>query len=150
MKVHIKIIDENSDLPLPSYATCQSAGLDLLASNDSDINLEPGKISLIPTGIAIALPNGFEAQIRSRSGLSLKHGICVLNAPGTIDSDYRGEIGVIMINLGNESFTIKKGMKIAQMVISKFVQIEWEKTDSLDETERSDGGFGSTGIYTNK
>eukprot|EP01039_Chlorochromonas_danica_P014165 gene14165-16492_t len=121
--------------------------MDLHAAITDDIILLPGKRCLVPTGIAIALPKGYEAQIRSRSGLAIKNGLAVLNAPGTIDADYRGEIIAIMINLGEESFTIKRGMKIAQMVIGSFSQVSWLQSDNLDETARGSQGFGSTGLY---
>ena len=120
--------------------------MDLHAAITDDIILLPGKRCLVPTGIAIALPKGYEAQIRSRSGLSIKNGLAVLNAPGTIDADYRGEIIAIMINLGEESFTIKRGMKIAQMVIGSFSQVSWLQSDNLDETARGSQRFGSTGL----
>ena len=135
------------DLPLPSYETPQSAGMDLRAAlpEDRHIDLLPGRRALIPTGIAIALPPGFEAQIRPRSGLALKHGVTCLNSPGTIDADYRGEIGVILINHGWEGFRIARGDRIAQMVIAPVTQIGWMEYDALDETHRGTGGFGSTG-----
>lgn len=132
-------------LDLPFYATEDSAGMDLLAAISEAITLAPLERKLIPTGIAIALPKGFEAQIRPRSGLALKHGISLVNAPGTIDADYRGEIGVIVINLSNEPFTIEPAMRIAQMVIAPYTRANWLPVESLDETERGEGGFGSTG-----
>lgn len=125
--------------------TAHSAGLDLYADLPEDIILHPGRRILVPTGIAIALPDGFEAQIRPRSGLALKHGIALVNSPGTVDSDYRGEIGVIMINHGAEPFHIKSGERIAQMVIARFIRVEWQETDELDSTCRGEGGFGHTG-----
>ena len=131
---------------LPCYATEQSAGLDLSASLDAPVNIEPGETVIIPTGIAIALPSDMEAQIRPRSGLAAKHSVTVLNSPGTIDADYRGEIKVILINHGSEIFTIKHGMRIAQMVISRYEQASFIEVDSLGETTRGKGGFGSTGI----
>lgn len=130
---------------LPSYATALSAGMDLSAALEDDVELGSGDRALIPTGLAIALPAGFEAQIRPRSGLAVKHGVTVLNSPGTIDADYRGEVKVILINHGSEPVTIKRGMRIAQMVIEKHEHIEWRVVESLDETERGEGGFGSTG-----
>ena len=128
------------------YATPQSAGLDLRANNDEPIVIEVGKFKLIPTGLYIALPVGFEAQIRPRSGLALKKGITVLNAPGTVDADYRGEVGVILINMSNEPFVIEKGERIAQMVIARHEQAELILVDVLDETERGAGGYGHTGV----
>ena len=130
---------------LPQYATSQSAGVDLRANLDNPIVIEPLARALVPTGLFIALPAGVEAQVRPRSGLAIKHGITVLNSPGTIDADYRGEICVILVNLSNEPFTVNDGERIAQMVIARHEQAEWQLTDSLDETERGAGGFGSTG-----
>ena len=134
-----------ANLPLPSYATPQSAGMDLLAANETDMVLAPGKRALIPTGIAIALPAGYEAQVRARSGLTIKHGLCVLNGPGTVDADYRGEIKVILANLGDEAFTITRGMRIAQMVIAAYTQSQWQEVETLESSSRGAGGFGSTG-----
>lgn len=136
------------DLPLPTYATEQSAGVDLYAAIDSDIILKSGSYEKIPTGIAIALPKGFEAQLRSRSGLAAKNGLAVLNAPGTIDSDYRGEIIVILINHGSEDFTITRGMRFAQMVVAPHATVSWQEKKSFEkETERGTmGRFGSTGL----
>jgi dUTP pyrophosphatase len=132
---------------LPVYATEGSAGMDLCANNEEDIVLNSSERKLIPTGVFIALPAGYEAQIRPRSGLALKNGITVLNSPGTIDSDYRGEIGVILINFGKDEFVVRRGMKIAQMVISQYVKInEWTPVEELPETVRNQGGFGSTGL----
>ncbi|MCQ2966146.1 MAG: dUTP diphosphatase [Alphaproteobacteria bacterium] len=144
--VPIKILQNGKELPLPFYATPLSAGMDLYAAISEPIVLEKGKTKVIPTGISIALPAGLEAQIRSRSGLSSKNGVIVLNAPGTIDADYRGEIGVILHNLGEQDFTITRGMKIAQMVVAPVVQISWQETENLSETQRGTGGFGSTGV----
>lgn len=140
----IQIVN-HSHHDLPQYATAQSAGLDLRANIDEPITLQPMERRLVPTGLRIALPEGYEAQVRPRSGLALKHGITLLNTPGTIDADYRGEIGVIMVNLSTEPFTINDGDRIAQLVIARFEQAEWLPVDSLDETERGDGGFGHTG-----
>lgn len=134
------------DLPLPAYATPGSAGLDLLAAVDRDIVLPPGGFAAIPTGIALALPSGYEAQVRPRSGLALRHGVTVLNAPGTVDSDYRGEVAAILINHGKAEFTVTRGMKVAQLVVAPHVRAEWRETDTLDQTERAAGGFGSTGM----
>ncbi len=130
---------------LPAYATAGSAGMDITAALAEPMILEPGAIVMIPTGIAIALPQGFECQVRSRSGLAAKHGIFALNAPGTIDSDYRGEIKVILANSGKASYAIQPGERIAQLVIARYETVQWELVDSLDETERGIGGFGSTG-----
>ena len=140
----VKIINE-SHHPLPAYATPQSAGLDLRANLDEPVTLMPLQRALIPTGLRIALPTGMEAQIRPRSGLALKHGITVLNSPGTIDADYRGLIGVILVNLSQEPFVIQDGERIAQMVIARHEQAEWVETDTLDETARGEGGFGHGG-----
>ncbi len=140
----VRIVNK-SHHPLPEYATALSAGMDLRANIDAPIVLQPMERSIVPTGIYIALPDGFEAQIRPRSGLALKHGITVLNSPGTIDADYRGEVKVILVNLSNEPFTINDGERICQMVIAKYQQIRWNEVEILDETERGAGGFGHTG-----
>ncbi|HLW09722.1 MAG TPA: dUTP diphosphatase [Fermentimonas sp.] len=140
----IKIVNK-SQHPLPDYATALAAGMDLRANLTEPIELAPLERSLIPTGIYIQLPEGYEAQIRPRSGLAIKHGISIVNAPGTIDADYRGEIRVILVNLSNEKFTINDGERICQMVISKHERAEWIEVDILDETERGEGGFGHTG-----
>lgn len=144
--VPIQKFDHAKDLPLPSYGTIQSAGLDLCAAIDHPIILNPGERKLIPSGIALSLPNGFEAQIRPRSGLALKSGVTVLNAPGTIDSDYRGEIMGIMINLGQEPFTFTRGMRFAQLVIAPHCTASLIKVEELDDTIRGSGRFGSTGL----
>ncbi len=133
------------DLPLPSYATPGAAGMDLAAAINEPIVIPPGSIALVPTAIALALPDGFEAQIRSRSGLALKYGIFCLNSPGTIDSDYRGEIKVILANAGTLPFTIMRGMRIAQLVVARYERVTWELVIELPPTERLSGGFGSTG-----
>lgn len=146
LTIKIKRLPHSGDMELPSYATAQSAGVDLSAAITNDITLEPGKRILVPTGIAIALPGGLEAQVRPRSGLALKHGITVLNSPGTIDADYRGEIGVILINLGQEPFTITRGMRIAQMLIAPVTTATFDVVEDLDQTARGAGGFGSTGL----
>lgn len=146
MKIQIKLLPNGHDLPLPSYATAGSAGVDLMAAIDNDIVLQPGRRHMVPTGIALSLPHGYEAQVRSRSGLSWKNGVYVLNAPGTIDSDYRGEINVILINASDVPFVIERGMRIAQLVIARYEQVVFTQVDTLDETTRGDGGFGSTGI----
>lgn len=133
------------DLPLPAYETDHAAGMDLRAAVKEDVVLQPGERRLVPTGLRIALPPGYEAQIRPRSGLALKHGIGMVNAPGTIDADYRGEIRVILINHGDVSFSIRRGDRIAQMVVAPHVRVTWETADTLDATVRGDGGFGHTG-----
>lgn len=140
----IKIVNSSHHL-LPQYATPLSAGLDLRANLEAPITLQPMERRLVPTGLRIALPEGYEAQVRPRSGLALKHGITLLNTPGTIDADYRGEIGVIMVNLSTEPFTVEDGERIAQLVIARYEQAEWQETDVLDETERGEEGFGHTG-----
>jgi dUTP pyrophosphatase len=142
MKVRIV---NHSPYPCPAYATPQSAGVDLKANLEVPVSLQPLQRTLVPTGLFIALPAGFEAQVRPRSGLAAKHGITVLNTPGTIDADYRGEIKVILVNLSQEPFEIVPGERIAQMVIARHEQVEWEEVDELDATERGAGGFGSTG-----
>ena len=145
VKVALKPLEHAVGLKLPTYETEQSAGMDLSAALQEAIELAPGERALVPTGLSIALPAGYEAQIRPRSGLALKHGVTVLNTPGTVDADYRGEIKVILANLGSEDFTVERGMRIAQMVITKHEHIEWSVVESLNETERGEGGFGSTG-----
>ena len=130
---------------LPAYETLLSAGMDLSADIKEPINIAPGERVLVPTGLYIALPEGYEAQIRPRSGLAFKHGITILNSPGTIDADYRGEIKVLLINLSNETFEIHDSERIAQMVVAPFAKVEWEQTDTLDTTHRGEGGFGHTG-----
>ncbi|MEK9929313.1 MAG: dUTP diphosphatase [Rhodospirillaceae bacterium] len=145
-KLLIRRMENNPDLPLPEYETKSAAGLDLPAAVSQDLTLDPGGHALIPTGLSVALPAGFEAQIRPRSGLAAKNGITVLNSPGTIDADYRGEINVILINLGQEPFTISRGMRVAQMIIAPVTQIDILEVEKLDETARGTGGFGSTGI----
>lgn len=134
------------NLPLPAYATEQSAGVDLMAAIGHEMRLAPMQRVLVPTGISIALPRGFEAQLRPRSGLALKSGITLLNSPGTIDADYRGEIKVLLINLGSDEVSIARGDRIAQMVIAPVAQVQWQEVSSLDETQRAAGGFGSTGV----
>lgn len=142
--MRIKVMNK-SNYPLPKYNTKGSSGMDLYANIDKSVVLKPLDRILVPTGLYISIPNGYEAQIRARSGLSLKHGITLANGIGTIDSDYRGEIGVILINLSNEEYTINKGDKIAQLVLTKYKKVEFEEVNSLDNTERNDGGFGHTG-----
>lgn len=142
MKVSIV---NNSAYPTPAYATEKSAGMDLKANIDEPITLGPLERTMVPTGLYIALPDGTEAQVRPRSGLAAKHGISVLNSPGTIDADYRGEIKVILVNLSNEPFVINPGERIAQLVVARYEKVEWDEVEVLDETERGTGGFGSTG-----
>ena len=141
----VKIINRSSH-QTPSYETASSAGMDLRANMDAPLTLRPLERAIIKTGLFIALPQGYEAQVRPRSGLAAKHGISVLNSPGTIDADYRGEIGVILVNLSNEDFTINDGDRIAQMVIAAYAHTKWDEVSVLDVTERGKGGFGSTGI----
>ena len=143
--IKVQIVNKGKQ-QIPAYATPQSAGVDLRANIDKPILLQSLDRVLIPTGLHIALPEGYEAQVRPRSGLAIKHGITCLNTPGTIDADYRGDVGVILINLSSKQFTINPGDRIAQMVINKFEQIEWELVNELSETERGEGGFGSTNV----
>ena len=143
--MQVSIVNKSKH-PLPEYATILSAGMDIRANLELPIKLSPGDHCLVPTGLYISLPEGFEAQIRPRSGLALKKGITVLNFPGTIDADYRGEIGVILINLSSKDFVIEDGERIAQMVIAKHETIEWETVKELPSTERGEGGFGHTGV----
>jgi dUTP pyrophosphatase len=143
--MEIKVVNKGHQ-PLPQYATCQSAGMDLRANIDAPITLRPMERRLIPTGLHIALPAGYEAQVRPRSGLALKRGITVLNSPGTIDADYRGEVGVLLINLSEEDFVINDGERIAQMVIARHETAEFIAVSVLDETERGEGGYGHTGV----
>ena len=140
----LKIINK-SQHPLPEYATPYSAGVDLRANIENPITLKPLERTMVPTGLYLELPQGYEAQIRPRSGLAAKHGLTVLNSPGTIDADYRGEIRVILVNLSNDNFVINNGERICQMVIAQHAQVVWEEVDSISETERGDGGFGHTG-----
>ena len=143
--VPVKRLAHGEDLPLPAYATSGSAGMDLLAAVGEALELAPGERALVPTGLAIALPQGFEAQVRPRSGLALKHGVTVLNSPGTIDADYRGELGVILINHGQHSFTIQRGERIAQLLVAPVSQARWDEAVDLPDSDRGAGGFGSTG-----
>ena len=140
----VKIINQSKHA-LPQYETKGSAGMDLRANIEASITIKPLERAMVATGLSIALPDGYEAQVRPRSGLAVKKGVTVINTPGTIDADYRGEIKVILVNLSNEDFVIEDGERVAQMVIARFNQISWEPTDSLEETERGSGGFGSTG-----
>lgn len=146
LRCYISLIEGAKDLPLPKYMSEGAAGMDIYAAVDEDTVLKKGEIKLIPTGLKIALPLQYEAQIRPRSGLALKHGISLVNTPGTIDADYRGEIKIIMINFGDGDFTIKRGDRIAQMVINRIETIKWHVVDELPQTNRSEGGFGHTGI----
>jgi dUTP pyrophosphatase len=145
LELEIKVLPGNDDIPLPEYATGGSAGLDLRAAVDEPIILKPKERILVPTGIKIGLPKGFEAQVRPRSGLAVRSGIMLVNSPGTIDSDYRGEIKIIMFNSGDEPFEIKRGDRIAQLVIGKYERVVLNKVDEIEETSRGDGGFGHTG-----
>lgn len=141
----IKQLPHAIDLPLPAYATAQAAGCDVVAAVDEPITIAPGATALVPTGLACAIPDGYEIQVRPRSGLAAKHGISLVNSPGTIDADYRGEIKVIMINHGQEPFVVERGMRIAQLVVAPVVQALWNRVEDLEETVRGSGGFGSTG-----
>jgi len=144
--IKVKRLDNNLNLPLPAYHSDGSSGLDLCAAVEKELILKPGEIQLIPTGLSISLPRGYEAQIRPRSGLALRHGLGLVNSPGTIDADYRGEIGLIVINWGKEPFTIRRGDRIAQMVIGKVYRAQVEEVDEIDPTARGEGGFGHSGI----
>jgi len=146
IEIEVVRLPHGRDLQLPDYATAAAAGADLLAAIDDDIELGSLERRIVPTGIALALPVGFEAQVRPRSGLAAKHGITVANAPGTIDADYRGEVGVILVNLGREPFKIARGMRIAQLVVARHARAVWREVGALDATERGAGGFGSTGV----
>jgi dUTP pyrophosphatase len=145
--IKLKRLAHNPDLPLPAYETSGAAGMDLRAAvaADEPVTVRPGSRALVPTGLAIAVPEGFEAQVRPRSGLALKKGVTCLNTPGTIDSDYRGEVSVILANLGEEDFVIRRGDRVAQMVICPVIQARWDEVQDLDDTHRGAGGFGSTG-----
>ena len=142
----MKHVDGCADIPLPQYESEGASGLDIRAGVNEPVLIQPGEIKFIPTGIAIALPPGYEGQVRPRSGLALKHGIGMVNSPGTIDSDYRGEIGIIVINWGKEPFTVQRGDRIAQMVISKVTHVTIKAVDDLDNTKRGEGGFGHSGV----
>jgi dUTP pyrophosphatase len=145
LNISIAMLPHGKEFPLPAYATAQSAGMDLYAAIECPMMIPSNERLIVPTGISIALPPGYEAQIRPRSGLAAKHGVTVLNTPGTIDADYRGEIKVILANLSEEDFLVERGMRIAQMVIARYEQATWNVVESLDETSRGAGGFGSTG-----
>lgn len=146
VEVEVRRLPHAEDLPLPRYETIHAAGMDLVAAVSADVVLPPGGRALVPTGIAIALPKEWEAQVRPRSGLAAKNGVTVLNAPGTVDADYRGEVGVVLINLGGESFTVSRGMRVAQMVVAPVARVRWREVRELADTARGAGGFGSTGI----
>jgi len=146
VRLKVKYKEGCEDLPLPSYMSTGASGMDLYAAVDGEVTIEPGSVALIPTGIRMALPHGFEAQVRPRSGLALKNGITVLNSPGTIDSDYRAEVGVILANLGRKPFVVRRGMRVAQMVVARTYRAEVVRTDELPQSERQHGGFGSTGL----
>jgi dUTP pyrophosphatase len=146
LHVQVKRLRNSDGLDLPAYATPASAGMDLVAATDGPLSISPGERAMVATGIAIALPKSYEAQVRPRSGLALKHGVTVLNATGTIDADYRGEIGVILINHGKKTFTIERGMRIAQIVFAKVYSADWEEVTQLPESVRAEGGFGSSGL----
>jgi dUTP pyrophosphatase len=145
--IQVRRLPHGEGLPLPAYATPGAAGMDLLAAVAAPVIIDPGKRALIPTGLAIALPPGFEMQVRPRSGLALRNGIVLPNSPGTIDEDYRGEIQVILLNAGDAPFTVERGMRIAQAIVSPVVRAEWREVETLDDTTRSAGGFGSTGTH---
>ncbi len=148
--INLQILPHGEGLPLPKYETSHSAGMDLMAAIEDEVKLRPGARALVPAGFAMALPEGFEAQVRPRSGLALKNGVTVLNTPGTIDADYRGEVKVILVNLGTEDFTITRGMRIAQMVVSPVTRAQFAVVATLDETTRGAGGFGSTGVLSSR
>jgi dUTP pyrophosphatase len=146
MRVRIQRLPSAGDLPLPAPASPGSSGVDLRAAIEGELVIRPGERLLVPTGLVLEIPPGWEGQVRPRSGLALRHGIGILNAPGTIDSDYRGEVGVILVNLGESPFSLKRGDRIAQLVIARVESVEWVESDSLDGSGRGEGGFGSTGI----
>lgn len=146
VEIAISRAEDGEDLPLPAYATPGAAGMDLHAACTAPVTLQPGERCLISAGFRVALPEGYEAQVRPRSGLAIRHGVTCLNAPGTIDADYRGVVGVILINHGAEAFTIQRGDRIAQLIVSPVARAAWRETDSLPDSERSEGGFGHTGV----
>lgn len=147
LQIEITRLPHAADLPLPSYATSGAAGMDVHAAIDQLLVIQPGSIALVPTGLVMAIPTGFECQVRSRSGLAAKNGVFALNAPGTIDSDYRGEVKVILANISGDPFTIERGSRIAQLVVARHEQVEWRAVEAVDATERGSGGFGSTGVH---
>jgi dUTP pyrophosphatase len=146
IQIEIRRLAHGAGLPLPGYATAGSAGMDLMAAVEAPVTLAPGARALVPTGLALALPAGYEAQLRPRSGLALKHGVTLLNSPGTIDSDYRGEVKVILVNHGAEPFLVERGARIAQLVVAPVAHVTWSERGELDNTDREAGGFGSTGL----
>ena len=146
VEIAVQRLPHGDGLALPAYASAGAAGADLLAAISAPVTLAPGERAAIPSGIALALPHGFEAQVRPRSGLALEHGVTVLNAPGTVDSDYRGEIKVILVNLGRATFVVERGMRIAQIVVARIEPVRWRVSDALPASERGGGGFGSTGL----
>ena len=146
IRVRVRRLPAASGLPLPAAASAGSSGFDLRAALADEVVLRPGERLLVPTGLALEIPPGWEGQVRPRSGLALRHGIGMVNAPGTIDSDYRGEVGVLLINLGAEPFTLRRGDRIAQLVIARVESVEWEEAEALDGSDRGEGGFGSTGV----
>lgn len=146
MRVDVVRLEHAADLPLPVYATEGSAGMDVHAAVTDNVDIAPGGIVMIPTGLQMAVPRGFECQVRSRSGLAAKHGVFALNAPGTIDSDFRGEVHIILANMSATPFSVSRGMRIAQLVVARYEQVEWCESESLMDTQRGSGGFGSTGV----
>ena len=147
MNISIIRLPHSEGLPLPEYATSGSAGMDIHAAVEEPVTLQPGEVHMVPTGLAFAVPHGFECQVRSRSGLAAKHGVFALNSPGTIDSDYRGEVKVILANFSKAPFTIERGTRIAQIVVAKHEHVTWNEVETLEETVRGEGGFGSTGVH---
>ena len=145
IEVPVQQLDHAADLPLPDYASGHASGVDLLAATEAALTLEPGSRAMVPTGLAMALPAGYEAQVRPRSGLAAKHGVTVLNTPGTIDADYRGEVKVILINLGEEAITFERGDRVAQLVVAPVTRLAWQPVTALEDSARGSGGFGSTG-----
>lgn len=148
MKVRIRRLEHARELPLPERATSGSAGFDLRAAIEEPMTIAPGERALVPTGLVLEIPAGWEGQVRPRSGLALRHGVTLLNAPGTIDSDYRGEVRVILVNLGREAFTVARGERVAQVVFGRVDAVEWEEVEAVEESGRGEGGFGSTGSFS--
>ena len=144
IEVFIQRLPGTEDLPLPSYMSAQAAGMDLTAAVEAEVTISPGERKLIPTGVKVAIPEGYEAQVRPRSGLALHHGVTLVNAPGTIDADYRGEVGIILINHGQTPFIVRRGDRVAQMVVHRVCRVSWNVSGALDSTQRGDGGFGHT------
>jgi dUTP pyrophosphatase len=145
VRIGVRRLPGNEDLPLPEYMSDGASGMDLWAANREPLTIAPGEVAHVPTGIAIEVPAGHEGQVRSRSGLALRHGVFVLNGPGTVDSDYRGEVGVVLANFGGEAFTVRRGDRIAQLVIAGVARAAWDESEALEPSERQDGGFGHTG-----